>query len=53
MTEYLDGLVQVRQFRGAVEVRLGDEVLLSGGFGQADVAQDVPTCRTRGSGSRR
>ncbi|HEV7652583.1 MAG TPA: serine hydrolase domain-containing protein [Actinophytocola sp.] len=32
----------MRQFRGAVEVRLGDEVLLSRGFGQADVAHDVP-----------
>jgi CubicO group peptidase (beta-lactamase class C family) len=42
MTEYLDGLVRVRQFRGAVEVRLGDEVLLSHGFGQADVAHDLP-----------
>lgn len=42
LTEYLDGLVRTHQFRGAVEVRLGDEVLLSQGFGQADVSQDVP-----------
>jgi len=41
MTEYLDGLVRLQQFRGAVEVRLGDEVLLSKGFDQADVSQDV------------
>jgi CubicO group peptidase (beta-lactamase class C family) len=42
MTEYLDGLVRVRQFRGVVEVRLGDEVLLSRGFGQADVTRNAP-----------
>jgi CubicO group peptidase (beta-lactamase class C family) len=42
MTKYLDGLAQVRQFRGAVEVRLGDTVLLSQGFDQADVTRDVP-----------
>jgi D-alanyl-D-alanine carboxypeptidase len=42
MTEYLDGLVRVRQFRGVVEVRLGDEVLISRGFDQADVTQEVP-----------
>jgi CubicO group peptidase (beta-lactamase class C family) len=37
MTDYLDGLVRVRQFRGSVEVRLGDRVLLSRGF---DMARD-------------
>jgi CubicO group peptidase (beta-lactamase class C family) len=42
MTEYLDRLVQIRQFRGTVEVRLGDKVLLSHGYDQADVAHDVP-----------
>jgi CubicO group peptidase (beta-lactamase class C family) len=42
MREYLDGLVEMRQFRGSVEVRRGDEVLLRDGFGQADVARDVP-----------
>ena len=42
MTEYLDGEVQVREFRGVVEVRLGDEVLLSQGFDQADVNHEVP-----------
>jgi CubicO group peptidase (beta-lactamase class C family) len=42
MPGYLDGLVETRQFRGAVEVRRGDEVLLSQGFGHADVARDVP-----------
>jgi CubicO group peptidase (beta-lactamase class C family) len=42
LTEYLGDLVRSRQFRGAVEVRLGDEVLLSRGFGHADVARDVP-----------
>lgn len=41
MSGYLDGLVEVRQFRGAVEVPRGDEVLLSKGFGQADVVRDV------------
>jgi D-alanyl-D-alanine carboxypeptidase len=43
MPGYLNGLVETRQFRGAVEVRRGDEVLLSQGFGQADVARDVPS----------
>jgi len=42
MTEYVDGLVRARLFRGAIEVRLGDEVLLSKGFEQADVARNVP-----------
>jgi CubicO group peptidase (beta-lactamase class C family) len=42
MTEYLDGLVRARQFRGVVEVRLGDKVLLGRGYGQADVTRDVP-----------
>lgn len=35
MTGYLDGLVRTRQFRGSVEVRLGDRVLLSRGFDTA------------------
>lgn len=42
MTHYLDGLVRVRQFRGAVEVRRGDEVLLSKGYDLADVRSGVP-----------
>ncbi|MGB3440539.1 MAG: serine hydrolase domain-containing protein [Actinophytocola sp.] len=42
LASYLDDLVELRQFRGVVEVRRGDEVLLSKGFGQADVARDVP-----------
>jgi CubicO group peptidase (beta-lactamase class C family) len=42
MAEYLDGLVQDHQFRGVVEVRRGDEVLIRQGFDQADVTQDVP-----------
>lgn len=42
MTKYLDGLVEVHQFRGAVEVRLGDEVLLSSGFDRADTAGNAP-----------
>lgn len=42
LRRYLDGLVGVQQFRGAVEVRLGDEVLLSAGFDKADVAREVP-----------
>ena len=42
MAGYLDGLVETRRFRGSVEVRRGDEVLLSQGFGQADVDRDVP-----------
>lgn len=42
MTAYLDGLVQTGQFRGVVDVRLGDEVLLSRGFDKADVTRDVP-----------
>jgi CubicO group peptidase (beta-lactamase class C family) len=39
---YLDGLVETRQFRGVVDVRRGDEVLLCQGFGQQNVARDVP-----------
>jgi len=42
MTNYLDGLVRARQFRGAVEVRVGDKVLLSKGFDRADVDRDAP-----------
>lgn len=42
MAEYLDGLAEARQFRGVVEVRRGEDVLLRKGFGQADVARDVP-----------
>lgn len=41
MTAYLDGLVEVKQFRGAVDVRRGGEVLLSRGFDLADVAGRV------------
>jgi CubicO group peptidase (beta-lactamase class C family) len=42
MTTYLDNLVRGHQFRGVVEVRLGDRMLLGKAFGQADVANDVP-----------
>lgn len=41
MTAYLDGLVVVKQFRGAVDVRRDGEVLLSRGFDLADVAGKV------------
>jgi CubicO group peptidase (beta-lactamase class C family) len=35
MADYLTGLVGTRQFRGSVEVRLGDQVLLRRGFDKA------------------
>jgi D-alanyl-D-alanine carboxypeptidase len=35
LAEYLDGLVARKEFRGAVEVRRGDEVLLSRGYDRA------------------
>jgi CubicO group peptidase (beta-lactamase class C family) len=38
---YLDGLADTHQFRGAVEVWRGDEMVVRQGFGQADVARDV------------
>lgn len=38
LTEYLDGLVSRHQFRGAVEVRQGDDVLLLRGYDRANAA---------------
>jgi len=35
LAAYVDGLVGAQQFRGAVEVRLGDQLLLSRGFDKA------------------
>ena len=40
MVGYLADAVELRQFRGAVEVRLGDQVLLRRGFDQARVGAD-------------
>jgi CubicO group peptidase (beta-lactamase class C family) len=46
LTDYLDGLVRTRQFRGSVEVRLDERVLLSRGFDTArDGAPNRPATR--------
>lgn len=42
MTDYLDGLVRTRLFRGAVEVRRGNDVVLRKGFDRADIRSGVP-----------
>jgi CubicO group peptidase (beta-lactamase class C family) len=42
MTDYLDGLVRSRLFRGTVEVRRGNQVLLRKGFDDADFNAGVP-----------
>ena len=42
VTDYLDGRVRAEQFRGAVEVRLDDRVLLSRGYDHADIDQGAP-----------
>ena len=36
LSEYLDGLVQRQEFRGAVRVQLGDQVLINRGYDKAD-----------------
>ncbi|HEX6354889.1 serine hydrolase domain-containing protein [Actinophytocola sp.] len=42
LTEYLEQAVRAKRFRGAVEVRRGDEVVLRRGFGQADLRDETP-----------
>ncbi|HEV8557683.1 MAG TPA: serine hydrolase domain-containing protein [Actinophytocola sp.] len=42
LADYLDGLVERQEFRGAVQVRLGDRVLLNRGYDMADTATGVP-----------
>lgn len=41
LTDYLDGLLQRREFRGTVQVRLGDQVLLDRGYEFANVTRGV------------
>jgi CubicO group peptidase (beta-lactamase class C family) len=41
LTDYVDSLTTAQRFRGAVEVRLADRVLLSRGFGDADVSKGI------------
>jgi D-alanyl-D-alanine carboxypeptidase len=41
LTDYLDGLLQRREFRGSVQVRLGDQGLLNRGYDFANVTQRV------------
>jgi CubicO group peptidase (beta-lactamase class C family) len=42
LTEYLEQAVRTKRFRGAVEVRRGDEVVLRRGFDQADPRGGTP-----------
>lgn len=42
LDDYLTGLVGQQQFRGAVEVRRGTDVLLRKGYGPADVESGAP-----------
>src|SRR3712207_2002261 len=42
LTEYLEQAVRSKRFRGAVEVRRGDEVVLRRAFGQADLRSETP-----------
>jgi len=42
VTRYLDDAFERKQFRGAVEIRKGDEVLVSRGYGEADVDAGTP-----------
>jgi CubicO group peptidase (beta-lactamase class C family) len=41
LADYVDGLVERHEFRGAVQVRLGDQVLLNRGYDMADTATQV------------
>src|SRR4051794_5493386 len=48
LDDYLTGLAGQQQFRGAVEVRRGGDVLLRKGYGPADVEAGTPiTADTR------
>lgn len=42
LTDYVNQAVAAKRFRGAVEVRRGEEVLLRRGFGHADPKEGVP-----------